>query len=100
MAIVSTIVETSNPEAEIQPALALLGPIREQFVSVSDLYEPVEDGTKSKIFVTRSYDSTSHFETVVEDLKDVYLRYSGTPLTLDKKVRGTVEEEQQAMQNA
>ncbi len=30
MAIVSTVVETANPEAEIAVALQLLGPIREQ----------------------------------------------------------------------
>jgi Rab GDP dissociation inhibitor len=62
-----------------------------------DLYEPSEDGKSDNIFVTRSYDATSHFETVVQDLKDVYQRYSGNPLSVDKKVRGTVEEEQQAL---
>lgn len=100
VAIVSTIVETANPEAEVQVALSLLGPIREQFVSVVDLYEPVDDGTKSRVFITKSYDATSHFETVTNDLKDVYKRYSGKPLTLDKKVRTTVEEEQKAMAEA
>jgi Rab GDP dissociation inhibitor len=27
------------------------------------LYEPVEDGTKDNIFLSKSYDATSHFET-------------------------------------
>ena len=30
LAIVSTIVETDNPEAELQPGLKLLGPIKEK----------------------------------------------------------------------
>ena len=34
VAIISTTVETENPEAEIQPAIALLGEILEMFVSV------------------------------------------------------------------
>ena len=34
IAMVSTTVETSNAEAEIQPALELLGPIIEMFVDV------------------------------------------------------------------
>ena len=96
-AIVSTIVETSNPEAEVQVAMNLLGPIRERFVNITDLYEPTDDGTNDNIFVTKSYDATSHFETVVDDLKAVYRRYTGSDLTLDKKVRGTVEEEQAAL---
>ena len=62
-----------------------------------DVFEPMEDGTNTNLFITKSYDSTSHFETVVDDLKDVYQRFSGKPLSLDKKVRGTVEEEQKAM---
>lgn len=98
VAIVSTIVETANPEAELAVGLQMLGPIREQFTSVTDMFEPSDDdgGTASNVFVTKSYDSTSHFETVVDDLKDVYRRYSGKDLAFDAKVRGTVEEEQAA----
>ena len=32
IAIISTTVETADPEAEIQPALALIGPLLEMFV--------------------------------------------------------------------
>ena len=38
VAIISTTVETENPEAEIEPAVLLLGDILEMFVSVSTLY--------------------------------------------------------------
>lgn len=38
--------ETANPEAELAPGLALLGPVDEKFVEVRDLYEPIEDGTR------------------------------------------------------
>jgi Rab GDP dissociation inhibitor len=68
-----------------------------RFVSVLDLFEPIDDGKKDNVFVTRSYDATSHFETVVDDLKDVYKRFSGEELSVDKKMRGTVEEEQKAL---
>lgn len=34
IAMISTNVETSNPEAEIQPALKLIGPVKEMFTSV------------------------------------------------------------------
>ena len=33
--------------------LALLGPIEEKFVDVTDLFVPKEDGTKDKAFISR-----------------------------------------------
>lgn len=92
VAIVSTIVETANPEAEIQPALALLGHIVEKFVSVSNIEEPMADGTKDKIFISKSYDATSHFETMNEDLVWLYRRITGKELEM--KQRKSQEEEQ------
>ena len=55
IAMVSTTVETANPEAEIQPGLALLGPIKQKFIQISDVFEPSEDGTKSQLFISKSY---------------------------------------------
>jgi Rab GDP dissociation inhibitor len=37
------------------------------------------------IFITKSYDATSHFETVVEDVFDVWQRVKGEPLVLKKR---------------
>ena len=36
VAMISTSVETDNPEAEIQPGLNLLGPIKQKFLEVRD----------------------------------------------------------------
>ncbi|TBU34493.1 rab GTPase activator [Dichomitus squalens] len=86
VAIVSTVVETDRPEQEIQPGLALLGPIHEKFVSVSSLYTPTSTGETDNIFITRSYDATSHFETVVDDVHDVWKRiFGGKELVLKKR---------------
>ncbi|KAF8642036.1 hypothetical protein AX16_009757 [Volvariella volvacea WC 439] len=85
IAIVSTIVETSVPEKEIEPGLKLLGPIYEKFVSITPLYTPTSDGRADNIFITRSYDATSHFETVVEDVQDVWKRVIGSDLVLKKR---------------
>ncbi|THH06397.1 hypothetical protein EW145_g4113 [Phellinidium pouzarii] len=85
IAIVSTIVETSTPELEIKPGLDLLGPIYDKFVSVTPLYTPTSTGTLDNIFVTKSYDATSHFETVVEDVQDVWTRVVGKDLVLKKR---------------
>ena len=39
IAMISTTVETDNPEAEIQPGLNLLGPIKQKFIKV--IFEPL-----------------------------------------------------------
>ena len=104
VAIVSTVVETDIPEKEIIPGLQLLGPIYEKyenvfhtglalgtnnlpprFVSVTPIYTPISDGRADNIFITRSYDATSHFETVVEDVQDVWKRIIGKDLVLKKR---------------
>ncbi|GLB36005.1 putative Rab GDI family protein [Lyophyllum shimeji] len=85
VAIVSTIVETDKAELEIAPGLNLLGPIHEKFVSISPLYAPTTSGESDNIFITRSYDATSHFETVVEDVQDIWKRVMGSDLVLKKR---------------
>lgn len=49
IAMISTTVETSNPEEEIKPALELLGGVLEMFTNVSSLYEPLDDGTADNV---------------------------------------------------
>jgi Rab GDP dissociation inhibitor len=92
LATVSTIVETDRPEEEIKPALDLLGKIEDKFVVISELEAPLEDGTKDNVFISKSYDATSHFGTVCNDVKDIYRRITGNELVL--KQRKTQEEEQ------
>ncbi|KAG0255220.1 Rab GDP dissociation inhibitor alpha [Actinomortierella ambigua] len=95
LAIVSTIVETSTPELELEPAYKLLGPIVDKFVDIVDICEPVEDGTKDELYISKSFDATSHFETVCDDVKDIYKRVTGHELIL--KQRTTQEQEQAEM---
>uniref|UniRef100_A0A3P9D9U6 Rab GDP dissociation inhibitor n=1 Tax=Maylandia zebra TaxID=106582 RepID=A0A3P9D9U6_9CICH len=87
IAIVSTTVETSEPENEIEPALELLEPIDQKFVAISDLYEPTDDGTESQIFASRSYDATTHFETTCNDIKDIYKRTTGSDFDFENMKR-------------
>merc|ERR1719492_129196 len=82
VAIVSTVVETSDPEKEVEPALKLLGPITEKFVNISDYKVPVDDGTKDKVYVTTSYDATSHFEDASAEVLQMWKTIMGTELDL------------------
>jgi len=91
IAMVSTTVETPNPEQEIVPALDLLGSIIEMFVQVQSLYEPCDDGTNDNLFVTRSYDASSHFETATDEILEIYTRITGE--TLDMNIEPSEDEE-------
>ncbi|XP_029108379.1 rab GDP dissociation inhibitor alpha-like isoform X3 [Scleropages formosus] len=82
VAVVSTTVETSNPEREVQPGLELLEPIVQKFVSITSFFVPLDDGRRSQIFVSRSYDASAHFETECEDIRDMYRRMMGSELSL------------------
>jgi len=84
LALVATTVETSNPEAELRPGLDLLGPIKEKFVSVSDQLEPEDLGAASQIFVSKTYDPTSHFETTCIDVLDIFRRATGADFDFSK----------------
>ena len=73
--IVSTKVEGhENPVAELAPGFALLGSIMQRFDSVTDCYEPVEDGLSNRCFISKSYDETSHFQSAADDVLDMYYR--------------------------
>lgn len=83
IAICSTTVETSVPENELQVAYQTIGPVLEKFVAVEDIVVPTDDGKKSGVFVSSSYDATSHFESTCIDILDIYERATGTKLDLD-----------------
>lgn len=88
VAQVSTVVETDKPELELRPGLELLGEIHDKFVTILALEEPTDSGRENNIFITRSYDATSHFETVVEDVHDVWRRITGETLVLKPREEG------------
>lgn len=85
IAIVSTIAEGgANHHLELQPGLERLGKIEEQFMGPPiPIYAPLEDGTKDKVFISKSYDASSHFETMTDDVQNIYLRAEGQPLVVE-----------------
>ena len=84
LAFVSTTVETTVPEDELLPGLRLLGPVKEKFVEIVDVFEPLDDGKTDKVFISKGYDATSHFETEINDVLDMYERITGKPLDLTR----------------
>jgi Rab GDP dissociation inhibitor len=50
---------------------------------VTDLLEPVGDGTQDNCFISKSYDATSHFETAADDVLSLYRRITGTEIDMN-----------------
>ncbi|XP_076369973.1 rab GDP dissociation inhibitor beta-like [Tachypleus tridentatus] len=94
VAMVSTAVETSNPEEEIKTGLDLLGPIKQKFVWVSDVYKPKDDGQHNQVFISETFDATTHFETTCLDVLDIFRRGTGEDFDFSK-VQHTLGDEQE-----
>lgn len=60
-----------------------MGSILDIFVSVSTLYDPLEDGGKSNLWITKSYDPSSHFEIASNEILDIYEKIVGEKLNLN-----------------
>ncbi|BHF57176.1 Rab GDP dissociation inhibitor beta [Sparganum proliferum] len=92
IAMVATIVETDNPPRELAAGIRLLGPMRECFVKDSDLYEPIGPGTDNQIFISSSYDATTHFESTCDDVLNIYARVMGEKFDFSK-VKARLDDE-------
>lgn len=82
IAVIQLNVESNEPKTEMMPALRLLGKRDIDFFWVSDTYEPTSDGSRDNIYITSSYDATSHFESATDEVIRVFERISGTALDL------------------
>jgi Rab GDP dissociation inhibitor len=61
---------------------------------VSDLYKPTDMGLESRVFISESYDATTHFQTVCKDVVDIYKRITGEDFDFST-VKKSIEESQQ-----
>ncbi|XP_017618369.1 guanosine nucleotide diphosphate dissociation inhibitor At5g09550 isoform X3 [Gossypium arboreum] len=84
IAFVSAEAETDNPEQELKPGVDLLGSVDEIFYDTYDRYVPTNDHQADNCFISalQSYDSTTHFETTVIDVMEMYTKITGKVLDL------------------
>ena len=88
IAIVSTQVETEDPHAELGPGIELLGGTVDQLFSVSYMLRPLDDGREDQLFISSSYDPTSHLEDDIADVFSLFERISGQKLELERQSVG------------
>ena len=62
-------------------------------LQVSDAFEPTEDGTANQLFISKTYDATSHFETTCLDVLDIFKRGTGAEFDFSK-VKHTLEDQE------
>lgn len=93
--------ETKESEKEIRPALELLEPTEQKFVSISDLLVLKYLVTEREIFISCIYDATTHFQTTCDDVKHIYKRMTGSDFDFEemKRKKNDIygEDEQQYM---
>lgn len=107
IAFVSTESETDHPETELKPGIDLLGHVDEIFFETYDRYEPVNEPSLDNCFIStvssswmffwlqcliiyaflvcthllnstcQSYDATTHFESTVSDVLNMYTLITG-----------------------
>lgn len=93
IALVSAPVETEEPEKELEPGLKLLGTIDYKFYSVQDVYEPVNDPSIDRCYISKGYDATTDFESTVEDVLQLYTKITGEEVDLSERHIGEAEVE-------
>jgi len=60
---------------------------------ISDVFKPNDDGSDTQLFISKSYDATSHFETTCLDVLDIFKRGTGEEFDFSK-VKHTLEEQE------
>lgn len=85
IAIIATTIETENPLAEVELGLKLVGNCLEQFVYILDAYAPIGDGKDDGVFISKSFDASTHFESTANDIVDIYERITGEKFDWNKK---------------
>jgi len=82
LAIISTVVETDNPEKELKPAFDVIGKVLDTFITITPQYEPVDESFKDNVYITKSFTALSHFNQDTDDVLKMYTKITGEELDL------------------
>lgn len=86
---VSGVVSSDDPK-ELESGWQVLekdGNVVKKFYKVHDMYEPIAEKCEAaNIFVSKSYDASSHFESTIAETVALYERITGEKLDLNTKI--------------
>ena len=80
--------EIANPIEEIQLNMDIIGPILEQFDTISDIYYPIDSSFKGNIYIISSVNLQSQFENDTNNVIEIYEKITGSKLDLNLKEEG------------
>lgn len=83
LAIISTVVETDKPTEELKPAFEVIGDVLDTFITISSEYLPIDNSFSDNVFVTKSFDSLSHFQQDTNNVLELYKKMTGEDLDLE-----------------
>jgi len=78
-------------QVQLKEALVLMQPTAEIFYDTYTFEVPEKDGTEDKCFISQGYDPTSHFETAINDVLEMYQRITGKELDMTPKAKAGEE---------
>ena len=78
-------------QRELAAGLGMMKGIVRIFYDMYDMMVPTITGEKEKLFLTQSFDPTTHFETAITDVLEVYKRITGKELELTDGQGGAAE---------
>jgi len=76
--------DEAGAKAELKAAYSLLGKTKQEFFSVSPVFTSMTKDD-SKLFITNSYDATTHWETTCSEVLSLYTRMTGKEVDLSIK---------------
>jgi RAB protein geranylgeranyltransferase component A len=97
LGIVSTEIETANPQAEIDVAIKLLGNVVRRFDGIAETYAPIDERGTNGQYITKSYDATSHFSYESTEIEELYERITGEPVNFNVSVEEMMAKQRGAM---
>eukprot|EP00471_Norrisiella_sphaerica_P000819 CAMPEP_0184488104 /NCGR_PEP_ID=MMETSP0113_2-20130426/10527_1 /TAXON_ID=91329 /ORGANISM="Norrisiella sphaerica, Strain BC52" /LENGTH=460 /DNA_ID=CAMNT_0026870581 /DNA_START=29 /DNA_END=1411 /DNA_ORIENTATION=- len=73
--------DEAGAKAELKTAYALLGKTKKEFFSVNPTYKSVTEDS-GRLFITKSYDATTHWQTTCQEVMEMYKRMTGKDVDL------------------
>jgi len=83
--------DEDDTKSDLAPALEIIGDCIDTFVWVSDYYEPENNPEEDGCYITSSYDATTHFQTSIKEVLDIYEKIAGEPISFDESGEGDDE---------
>jgi len=94
IAVCSALSEHKDPIDDLKPAIDLFGKYDEEFVWQTDYFESVNTSSEDNVFITKSYDATTHFESCSTEVMELYEKITGQALDLQTEKAETEEKKE------